>query len=145
MNIHEGCILQSTDVLNNDYFAKTLIFIIQHHHKGTVGFVLNKKTRKKVDVNNKQFNVFNGGPIVENTFNLLHNMPLHIAGGIHIYQGIYWNNNIDTNFLSSLKPPTNTIKIFQGYCGWDAKELEQECIEGCWRIINATKAIIFDT
>jgi putative transcriptional regulator len=144
MNIHEGCIIQSTDVLNNDYFANSLIFIIQHSHKGTIGFVLNKKTRKKSTINQQHFSIFCGGPVTQNTFNVLHDMPLNIVGAIHIHQGIYWNNNVDANFLSSLKPPSNNIKILQGYCGWDANELEQEYIDGCWKIINTTKSLIFE-
>ncbi|MFY8091805.1 MAG: YqgE/AlgH family protein [Chitinophagaceae bacterium] len=138
MKLHEGCIIESNNLLKNDYFSKSKIFIIQHNHNGSIGFVINKQSRKHFIVGNKKFFMYNGGPVKTNDYNLLHTAPLEIAGSIHILHGIYWKNNITGDNTELLNTSIQNIKIFKGYCGWDAKELEKEVKDGYWDVLEAS-------
>lgn len=143
MKIEEGCIIQSTLLLQHDYFANCNIYIIQHNHKGSVGFVFNKSSRKSIYIGSVKHTIFKGGPIISRQFNLLHKHPLEIAGSIHIANGIYWNNNVEENFLQSINHQIKNFKILSGYCGWDANELQQEVDDGFWKICLISSDQIF--
>lgn len=143
MKIEDGCIIKSTLKLADDYFANTFVFILQHNHKGTIGLVLNKKTRRKIQIGNINYTVYNGGPMNTVYYNLLHTDALTIKGGIHVIQGIYWNTLIENNSLASLPPTLKNLKIIKGYCGWDKDELEVEIFDGYWDVLEAKADLVF--
>ena len=75
----------------------------------------------------------------------LHRRPDIIAGSELISEGIYWGGD----FQEAVRAYNNNsldlsdIKVFVGYCGWEAGDLEGEVEEGSWRLDSLQPEALF--
>lgn len=152
MTIKPGAIIKSTAALNGSVFEDVLIIITTHNADGAVGFVINKLFDKPLNALQEfnhicHFNLYSGGPVDTEQLFFLHRRPDVIEGGNKIYDGIFYGGNF-TQAVNAINSNTITaadIKIFIGYCGWDAGELEAEVEEGSWLITAQTSDTVFNT
>ena len=152
MQITAGTILISAPTLDDPNFNKAVIVIAEHNEKGAMGFVINKKfTRALNELEEfKQciaFPLYDGGPMDKEHLYFIHRQPSLIEDGTLICNSIYLGGNFK-QAVAQLNNKTITekdIKVFIGYCGWDANELEEEVEEGSWIIADINEESIFNT
>lgn len=143
MHICSGTIIKSTSLLTETVFDNTLIFIISNNSDGAIGFIINQPADRNLNhleefKNVKSFALFKGGPVDEEHLFFIHGRPDLITDGQLVSNAIYHGGNF-TEVISAINNGTmkdNELKIFIGYCGWDAGELEAEIEEGSWTIAN---------
>lgn len=148
MLIQPGSILQSTAALNQTFFDSCNIIIIECSSNGAIGFVFNKLFDKPLNAlqefaHIRQFNLYNGGPVDTEHLFFIHRRPDVIEGGNKICDAIFYGGNF-TQAVHAINNSTITaadIKIFIGYCGWDAGELEAEVEEGSWQVVDTIPLI----
>jgi putative transcriptional regulator len=150
MDIHNGTLLISTPLLDNTNFEKAIIFIATYNENGALGFMINhpfsRTLNELVEFNYaKPFTLFDGGPVEKEGLFFLHRRPDLIENGAPVANNIFMGGNfkqavdcINNNAISA-----NDIKLFIGYCGWDAGELEAEIEEGSWMVLNTGIDIVF--
>lgn len=150
MNIECGAILTSSVFLDEPNFYKSLIFITQNNSSGATGFIINRQHPRKLNelaefANSKPLPLHSGGPVEEEKLFFIHRRPDLIDEGTLISDSIYLGGNfkqaimhINNNTLAE-----NDIRLFVGYCGWDAGELEAEVEEGSWIVSNKSIAVFF--
>jgi putative transcriptional regulator len=149
-NITVGTVLISTPSLDESIFEKTVVFITEHNEKGAMGFVINKPFPRTLNEliefkDSAAFPLSDGGPVEREHLYFLHQRPDLIEGGVVIADSTY----LGGNFRQAIAHLTNNtlsekdIKIFIGYCGWDAQQLEGEIEEGSWLIENAGSKVVF--
>lgn len=150
MIIKTGTILISTNALDNSVFEKSIIFIYEYNEKGATGFVINKLFPRVFNEltafrHSKNFPLYEGGPVEQESLYFLHCRPDLIAGGTHIVDSIYLGGDfkqavalINDNVIGE-----NDIKLLVGYCGWDAQQLEEEIEEGSWRVVDISANTVF--
>ena len=67
-------------------------------------------------------------------------------GGIEVANGIYWGGSFealqDAVKLEMIKH--EDIRLFVGYSGWSAGQLENELRENSWIIADSTEELLFD-
>lgn len=151
MQLQAGIFLKSTDALNDTVFSQVTIFITEYNAKGALGFVLNKPFGRSLNEleefkDSPYFPLYEGGPVDQAHLFFVHRRPDLIEEGTLVGNGLYYGGNfqqavaaINDNNLTA-----NDIKIFVGYCGWDAGELEAEIEEGSWEIIDVNHQMIFN-
>jgi putative transcriptional regulator len=146
-----GAILTATPLLDENYFEKTLILITEKNQDGTIGFVLNNPYNRKLNelvefAMAKPLDIYEGGPVAEDKLFFIHSRGDIIADSNAIAEGIYWGGNF-LQALQLLKDGTlqpHEIKLFVGYCGWDAGQLEDEIEEGSWTLETCNIQLVFD-
>ncbi len=150
MNISAGKILLSSQLMEDPNFKNALLFITEYNEKGAMAFVINKIYERPLNAlqefsNSPAFALYNGGPVDKEHLFFIHRRNDLITGGIKIVDDIYFGGDFKKAITHiNNKTITNThIKIFIGYCGWDAEELEAEIAEGSWEITDVTADIIF--
>lgn len=87
-----------------------------------------------------------GGPVGPNLlFCLLrHDSPLREARAV--LPGVYFSTNRDLVQLAlNAGLPAASFRVFQGYAGWKAGQLQHEVGAGLWRVMSGTVGIIFDS
>lgn len=150
MNIQTGTIIISTPSLQDPNFEKSVIIITEYNEKGAVGFVINKQFPRKLNElvefsNTKPFALYAGGPVdTENLF-VLHRAAGQVAESQYVFGKVYLGGDFK-QIITCINKGTltsNDVKIFIGYCGWDAGELEAEIAEGSWKIQKPDEDIIF--
>jgi len=148
--IQAGAILIADPFLKDPNFLRTVIFLCEHKHEGSFGFVLNRKLEYVIgdlmnDLDGCDFPVFYGGPVQQNTIHFLHRCPGLITGGEKITDDIYWGGEFDEviALLQKNKLSPTDVRLFLGYSGWGEGQLEDEFNEKSWLITHGSEQLIF--
>ncbi len=141
--MNAGIFLQSNSLLDNTYFEHTLIFIAEKNEKGALGFVINKVFPRAINEleefkSSIPFPLYEGGPVDQEHLYFIHQRPHLIPGGAPVSGNICFGGDFPTAMkgINNHTLTANDIRIFIGYCGWDAGELEAEIREGSWQVIE---------
>jgi putative transcriptional regulator len=161
--------------LQDELFAKTVVYMCEHSERGALGLILNKPTDinlkglfDKVDMplGRKDLEaspVFQGGPVQTDRGFVLHEAFLTtdpsaqvesvnpekqesiFASTLTIPGGLEMTTSRDV--LEALSSGAGPRKVFVslGYSSWGEGQLESEIKENSWLTVAADKALIFDT
>ncbi len=144
-----GKILVAHPQLQDDYFTKAVILIVEHNEQGALGFIINHKPLHKIyDATDEfgvenNFPIYKGGPVKEHDIHYIHTRNDLVKDGKFIGDNLFWNGN-NADVLAATKNniiSQQELKFFHGYCGWDENLLEQEIAEKTW-LLCQTKSIV---
>lgn len=151
MNISSGSFIISTPALQDSIFENTIIFIAAYNRQGSLGFVINhifpRTLNELVEFkHSKAVPLFDGGPVEKEGLFFLHRRADIIEDGKLVTDSVYIGGNFKqaVSCINNNTIQPNNIKLFIGYCGWDAGELEAEIAEGSWLILDADIATVFE-
>ncbi|MEZ2444572.1 YqgE/AlgH family protein [Chitinophaga sp. RCC_12] len=144
--MNAGMFIASTSLLEDTFFEKAVLFITEYNENGAMGFVVNQEYPRKFNELEEfryspPFPLYDGGPVDREHLYFIHRCPELIEEGIQVVDNIYMGGN----FKAAVKHMNNgtiseqDIRIFIGYCGWNAQELEGEIAEGSWEILKEGK------
>ena len=148
--------------LEDEGFAKSVIYMCEHSGRGALGLIINKPS----DINLKKLfdkvelplhredlaksPVFQGGPVQTERGFVLHEsmMPGHesvYASTMSIPGGLEMTTSKDV--LEALSSGAGPRRIFVslGYSSWSEGQLESEISDNSWLTVAADLGVIFDT
>jgi|SRR5690606_31351984 len=151
MELTAGKLLIAEPLLADPNFSRSVILLCDHNEEGSVGFVLNKQTQLTLgdllpEIYSPLLNIYQGGPVQLDTLHMLHRMPV-AYGGNEISPGIYWGGSYEAlqeSVMNNDYDPDG-VRLFVGYSGWGAGQLEQELKEGSWIVTELPEDILFET
>ena len=149
--------------LQDETFAKSVIYMCEHSERGALGLMINKpsdinlkKLFEKVELplhreDLTQAPVFQGGPVQTERGFVLHEtvvMPGNeslYASTMTIPGGLEMTTSKDV--LEALSTGYGPRKVFisLGYSSWGQGQLESEISDNSWLTVAADPAVIFDT
>ena len=145
-----GNILIAEPFLQGKYFSRSVIFMVEHDEKGSIGFVLNKPMAYTTsdlvtELAGLEYPVYIGGPVEQNQLYYLHNNA-EVEDALQIVPGIYWGGDFSklTRLLQEGKIQPGEVRFFAGYSGWDAGQLDRELDENSWMVGDITPARFFE-
>ncbi len=146
-----GKLLIAEPFLADPNFARSVVLVCEHGDEGTVGFSLNRPTSHTLgdllpDLYTPLLPVFQGGPVQLDTLHMLHRTPIAF-GGTEIADGVYWGGSYEAlqeSVQHNSYQPID-VRLFVGYSGWGAGQLEKEMEEGSWLVANVSPELIFET
>jgi len=138
-------LLVATPAIGDERFARTVILLIEHGEIGAMGIVLNRPTEIPLAEVLPQWAersieppvLFRGGPVDSSVAVALASAsrPDEPYGFTPLFDGL---GVVD---LSSDAPRTNAdidrIRVFSGYAGWSADQLDGELEVGAWFQLDA--------
>ena len=143
MLIPPGTIIKGTDLLKETIFEGTVILITSNDDNGAVGFIINQASSRTLNqlvefAECKPFQLHNGGPVDEEHLFFIHSRADLIPNGELVKDNIYYGGDFATvvSAINQQQITPSQLKIFIGYCGWDAGELEAEMEEGSWDLLD---------
>lgn len=151
--VKTGDVLLSEPFLNDFYFSRSVILLIDHHEEeGSLGVIINKRLSIAFNDIVEGFphfeaDVYLGGPVATDRIFFIHTIGNLIPDSHEIIKGIFWSGNISA--LKSMirydliKP--YEIRFYVGYAGWDKGQLKQELKHNSWLVSNATSKDILMT
>ena len=138
-----GTLLISQPFLGDPNFERSVVLLCRYRpDEGAFGLVLTRPTPLVLgDVlprpagapaASQRVPLRAGGPVQPDTLHFLHQRG-DLPGAIHLGQGAYWGGDFDL-FLAGLtdEAATATVRLFVGYSGWSAGQLEAEIAGGSW-------------
>ena len=141
-----GSFLVARPTLDDGFFGRAVVLMLQHGPDGAFGLVLNKVAA------GKEFPVpiHVGGPCKFNGFILIHGQDEWVdvseQGSAQICPGVYLGDA--ESFKRIVDPPPGhgwRFRVFTGYAGWGPGQLERELTEGAWAVVTAQQKHIFET
>jgi putative transcriptional regulator len=142
-----GRLLVATPQLLDPHFAHSVVLLLDHDDQGSLGVVLNRPTAVPVETVLTGWGnevgeppvVFEGGPVSPDA-------ALAVAGvaaggegdpvGFRRLFGATGVLDLDTP-RELLDPRVVRLRIFAGYAGWTAGQLEGEVDEGSWHVLDS--------
>ncbi len=146
----QGQLLLDGGNLNGSFFHRTVVLICQHNAEGAFGLVLNRVTENKVgDVlvadlpeSLKDQTLFAGGPVQPNAFSFLladdYLPDANVLPNLNVSHSLDELIELGTTFAAGRK-----VKLFAGYAGWSAGQLEDEMHRRAWLTHPATLDLVF--
>ena len=150
MNNLTSQLLIASPELENDFFSRSVILVLEHSKtNGAAGIVLNKPSEVPLEeiwpeLDEDQFVRANelvniGGPC-EGPVVALHSCPE--CTEVPVLPGV--SMAVKSNNLQRLMIQDHTsTRVFSGYSGWAPGQLETEIVEGGWYATEATPSLIF--
>jgi len=144
----QGHLLVASPHLGDPNFARSVVLIIQHEAEGALGVVLNRPSGKNIaDVweeltgtpNERDDPIYLGGPL-EGPLMAIH--TLKDAGEKEIVPGLWFATHRD-HINAVVSQSTTPFRLFSGYSGWGAGQLDGEMEVGGWLTVEATAEFVF--
>ncbi len=146
-----GSVLISEPLLEDFYFKRSVVLILDYNEEGAMGIVLNKPVFVDFsdvipDIVAKPFPLYSGGSVELERVFFLHRLRSEISECDEILKDVYWSGK-EQDIQSVLSNPgfsENSIRAFVGYSGWNSGQLEREINDGRWVVAEIDAKIIFD-
>lgn len=145
-----GRFLISEPFMHDLNFKRSVVLLVEHGEKGSLGFVLNKQLEAGIndiveDIPFLDSPVFMGGPVEQSTLHYVHRMGDTISGSREIYKGLFWGGNFDDlkEQIQLGKVNPGDILFFVGYSGWSPGQLEGELDRKSWIVAPENMEFVF--
>jgi putative transcriptional regulator len=154
-NSLQGLFLLASNHLRDPNFFRTVVLMLEHSAEGAMGLVINRPSavtiRKALSIsgpmNSGDAPVFVGGPVEPNSLFILHNCTAMSGTDRETAPGIFLASS-EHSFDAVVKPAESEIvpkfRLFSGYAGWGAGQLESEVARGDWLLLPADEALILE-
>ena len=134
-----GNVLIAEPFMNDFYFRRSVILLIDHNEEGSLGVIFNKRLTipfNEIVQGFPEFNadVYLGGPVETDRIFFIHTVGEMIPDSHLISNGLYWSGNISVLKsmikMDLIKP--HEVRFYVGYAGWDGGQLRNELKANTW-------------
>jgi putative transcriptional regulator len=148
----KGKVLIAEPFLKDYYFKRSIILLTEHGNEGSVGFVLNKPVKMKIEEMVMDMPPFEtmisvGGPVGVNSLHYIHTLGDIIPESVRVFDNVYWGGDFATikGLLKTGKINNHQIRFFLGYSGWQPNQLNSELQQSSWIVSSLNANEIMNT
>lgn len=144
----QGSILISEPFLQDAYFQRSFVLLVEHNTQGSMGFVLNKKTDLIVNTffpeleEYPEIPIYLGGPVSANRLFFIHSLgDLIVPDSVKIKDRLYFDGDFEAlkRYIQNGHSIEGKVKFFLGYSGWTEGQLGNEINKNSWVVSHAAK------
>ncbi len=140
-----GQLLISKPAVHADAFDGTITLLLEHNEEGALGLILNRPSELLVEdafptwgpVAAMPAVVFAGGPVERNSLIALGATP--DADG----ELVFGLHTLDLDRPADAGSPIDRVRVFAGYAGWGAGQLEGEIGNQAWGVVDGLLPDLF--
>jgi putative transcriptional regulator len=148
----QGMFLLDSGQLGGSFFQRSVVLVCRHDADGAFGLILNRDTGNPVgemivaDLPDmlKRAPLFLGGPVQPTALSFLHTdvfIPnADVLPNLSLGHSLDELVEIGESFSAAKK-----VKLFAGYAGWSAGQLESEIKSQAWLTFPASIELVFET
>ncbi len=149
-----GRFLVSSRSLGDPNFAETVILLVRYSEDdGTVGLIVNRQTdiplsrvfRDIKGAKDRKDPVYMGGPVEPGSVLALLKSASKPEEATHLFADVYLISSralLEKSLSGGAE--ANAFRVYLGYAGWGAGQLEHEMQVGAWHVLPADAATVFD-
>ncbi|MHB8520163.1 MAG: YqgE/AlgH family protein [Limisphaerales bacterium] len=148
----KGQLLLDAGKLRGSFFHQTVVLICQHDAEGAFGLVLNRPSDNEVGEmltaqlpdSLKQQKLYLGGPVQREALSYLHTDTF--LPDANVMASLNLGHSLDSLIeVGESFSPTQQVRIFAGYAGWSAGQLDDEMRRQAWVTHPAALELVFDS
>jgi putative transcriptional regulator len=149
-----GKLLVAGRDLGDPNFAQTVVLLVQYDEDGVVGLIINRRSKTPISrvldevkgAKNRSDPIYAGGPVGRTEVLALLRSP-HPPGDAKRLVGdvflVSSKQELEQTFSSAID--SERLRIYVGYAGWTAPQLEHELELGAWYIFPGSAAAVYDS
>ncbi len=139
--------------LYGQYFAQSVVYLLQHDEAGSVGVVLNRPLDLRVadllpDTHAYgigSFPVYEGGPLSPHTMVMVFRGDYPTSLALHVRDDVYASSYLKMlEQLEKADKPSSELRLFAGQASWGSGQLQQEVDNQSWYVITGDTALLFE-
>ncbi|MBO7097471.1 MAG: YqgE/AlgH family protein [Alphaproteobacteria bacterium] len=152
-----GQLLISSPKMDDECFAKSVIYLCSHGKEGAMGFIINKKLKdfsfsdlavpmdRPSLTNMDSIFLYQGGPVEKIRGFVLHSAEYCKPGTYQVNKNIAVSSSLDVlqDIIYGVGPKDNLVAL--GYCAWQSNQLEREIINNDWFVTDVSNEFLFHT
>lgn len=139
---YKGKILISTPDISGDIFSRSVVLVVDHNESGAFGLILNKKNHnmssRLLDIFGFKVDVYEGGPVENDKIFFINKGQLVTENYSQITDEFYLTEDVESVVAAIIdqRISVDDIKVFSGYSGWAAQQLESEIHRKMWTVVD---------
>jgi putative transcriptional regulator len=156
LRVEAGTLLAAWPDMRDPNFMHAVVLVCQHGEEGAYGLVLNRPTEFAVHqllpdhptLGEARLAVHCGGPVDHTSMQFVHRAPKRVPGGIPLANGLYLGGELEAlgRYLTADPDAAERdVRVFVGYSGWGAGQLETELGTGSWLPVPFQIDAVFST
>lgn len=153
--LSKGVFLVATRVIKGHVFSKSVVLLIEYGAQGASGVIINRPTALKLSdvlpdvkgLKGRADVLYYGGPVKDKEVAA---MLLRVSGGPlpgsnPVFDDIYSVLSMDAlrRVVDDEGGGIKEYRVFAGYAGWGAGQLEGEVSRGGWTVVKASSSEVF--
>jgi putative transcriptional regulator len=145
MSVANGVFLVASPTLNDPNFSQTVVLVVEHGSKGTLGVILNRPTNMLLSealpevraLKGTSHRLFAGGPVQPRAMMLLSRSKEPYPDMRSVFDHVYVGGTPEVlERMISRAAPADRFRAFAGYAGWAPGQLGAEMREGAWAVLS---------
>ena len=144
-----GNLLVASPALLDPNFLRTVVLVVEHGEEGALGLVLNRPTEASVeeavpglaDLVEEGALVFVGGPVQPEAVMVAAELDDPAEAAAIVFGDVGMLPGVEDP--ATLAAATRRTRVFAGYAGWGAGQLEAELAEEAWIVEAAVPEDVF--
>lgn len=155
MKVAPGTFLVAGPDLLDPNFMHAVVLMCQHSDQGAIGLIVNRKLPQTTAeafpdhplLGAVDLPIFQGGPVELDSMQFVHRVPDEIPDSMPLSSGLWWGraDAVAAYLERAGQDAVRTVRLFVGYAGWGAGQLEGELISGTWLPAAGSAALVFDS
>lgn len=149
--VGSGTFLIASPTLRDVNFSRTVVLLCEHDDdEGSMGLVVNRPTEVSLDETVEGLEdagpqpLFFGGPVQREIVVVLHR-DAEVPGAHPVCDGMALGGEAEP-ILDLLRGPARArVRVFSGYSGWGAGQLQDELEMGSWIVCPARAHFVFES
>lgn len=149
----KGRLLLATPPLSDPSFDRSVVYVLEHHEDGAIGLILNRPTDEPLaepldrwtDLQSAPSSIFAGGPVDTNAIIGMATTKELLTDTTDVLTPI--SGLVASTDLSAdpalVAAQVETVRVFRGYAGWGAGQLDAEIEQGAWLVLDAQVSDVF--
>lgn len=148
-----GRLLVAGRELRDPNFAQTVVLLVSYGRSGAMGLILNRKTGATVgkvmesvaEASNAADPVYEGGPVRRGGVLALVRMDRKLEDSTRVVGNVQMASSREV-VAGQVRNGArgDVLRLYAGYSGWGAGQLEREIESGAWHVFNGDAAAAFD-
>lgn len=147
--LRAGILLYAAPSLRDPNFSETVVLLIQHGPQGAMGLIINRPTETAAAEAMPKpalpgLRVYRGGPVQSEAILVLLRGKRPPPTALPVLDGVFMSGRpADLEAAARGGPAIERVRLYAGYAGWSAGQLENEIRLGGWVIGPADAEAVF--
>jgi putative transcriptional regulator len=150
--VTRGSFLVASPHLRDPNFRQTVVLICEHGSGGSLGLVVNRRTEHHImdvlpqttGLHERAGLVYSGGPVQKDNLLILHRITKSVPESQPIFDGVCLGGDLAVlEEVSGDGEPSDLVRVYMGYAGWGAGQLQFELSGGSWIVLPGDLKLVF--
>ena len=142
--------------LNDPHFARSVIYVCEHHVQGTVGLIINRPMQyplslvfdqlhiEPTHVETNRVPLLFGGPIQPERGFVIHRPFGSWRSSLALREGVTITTSNDIIRAIATDTGPKDVLVALGYVGWGENQLDQEVLDNAWLVCPYSSELLYD-